>query len=39
MQERTKGVISGGVSYVLWGVLGLFWALLKEVPALDILIV
>ncbi len=37
MQERTKGVISGGVSYVLWGVLGLFWALLKEVPALDIL--
>lgn len=37
MQKRTKGVISGCTSYVLWGVLSLFWALLKEVPALDIL--
>lgn len=37
MQNRTKGIITGVSSYILWGVLGLYWSLLKEVPALDIL--
>ena len=37
MQNRTKGIITGVSSYILWGVLGLYWSLLKEVTALDIL--
>ncbi|MGM0181280.1 protein RarD [Enterococcus sp. AZ150] len=37
MEEKTVGILSGLVSYLFWGVLGLFWALLSFVPALDIL--
>ncbi|MHC9001294.1 hypothetical protein [Enterococcus bulliens] len=37
MEEKSVGILSGLVSYLFWGVLGLFWALLAIVPALDIL--
>ena len=30
MQNRIKGIITGVSSYILWGVLGLYWSLLKE---------
>lgn len=37
MEEKKLGILSGLVSYLFWGVLGLFWSLLAIVPALDIL--
>lgn len=37
MSQRAWGILSGMSTYVLWGVLGVFWVLLKAVPAVDVL--
>ena len=36
-KELTIGIISAGLSYILWGILPLFWKLVDDVPAGEIL--
>ncbi|TYS59908.1 EamA family transporter RarD [Sutcliffiella horikoshii] len=36
-KELAVGIISAGLSYILWGILPLFWRLVDEVPAGEIL--
>ncbi|MGC6768381.1 EamA family transporter RarD [Enterococcus sp. LJL128] len=37
MKEQKKGIILGFAAYILWGIIPLYWKLLPEVDALDIL--
>ncbi|MGD6778557.1 EamA family transporter RarD [Sutcliffiella horikoshii] len=36
-KELAAGIVSAGLSYILWGILPLFWKLVDEVPAGEIL--
>ncbi|WP_010200082.1 EamA family transporter RarD [Bacillus sp. m3-13] len=36
-KEFAVGIVSAGLSYILWGILPLFWKLVDEVPAGEIL--
>ncbi|SPU04104.1 putative integral inner membrane protein [Bacillus subtilis] len=35
--ETKKGVIYTAVSFIMWGLFPLYWKLLEQLPALDIL--
>ena len=37
VQNQKKGLISGLIAYILWGVLPLYWKSVGEVSALSIL--
>lgn len=37
MKEEKKGIFLGVMAYVLWGIIPLYWKLIPQVSAIDIL--